>query len=223
MNFVDWGLIYYNRATRRQLDFVEKIVLARSDVNAEGSSDTVIFCSHPPIVTVGRATEASDLGDWQGEIVEASRGGRATYHGPSQLVAYPILDLSLPRRKFGARDLHGYMRALETAVVEALAEFGISASGGQCTTAHGGTSRTGVWVANGSKKIASIGIACRKWVVYHGVALNIAHDTLAFSGINPCGMQTSVMTSIEEVLGCSVAKDQVTQAVRRSLETILNN
>ncbi len=228
MNFIDWGLIDYREATRRQLELVESVVSSRIE-------DTLVFCSHPPTVTLGRATGPDDLHGWQGEIVEVSRGGRATYHGPSQLVAYPIIDLSRPRRNFGARDLHGFMRALETAVAEALAKFGISAQGGSLVSkqgaaissekvakdTHGHISRTGVWVANGDKKIASIGIACRKWVTYHGVALNVTYDPMAFSGINPCGMRSSIMTSIEEVLGESVDRNEVAQVLNQNLEAQL--
>ncbi len=226
MNFVDWGLIPYNDAARRQLDLVDQV--ARGDVQ-----DTLVFCTHPPVVTTGRATKPEDLIGWRGEVVEVSRGGRATYHGPSQVIVYPILDLNLNRAAFRARDLHGYMRALETAIVQTLGEFKIEAQGSAPLSDKGAPnettqseqrddiSRTGVWVANGDKKIASIGIACKKWVTYHGLALNVSHDPTAFLGIQPCGMSSSVMTSMELLLGHPADRASVTQSLRRSLADLL--
>src|SRR6185437_5547955 len=151
MNFVDWGLIEYTEAANRQLELVDQVVA--------GNADTLVFCSHPPVVTTGRATKPQDLAGWRGEIIEVSRGGRATYHGPSQIVVYPILNLNRDRSAFRARDLHGYMRALEAAIVQTLSDFGIKAQGSAATAPSAvdaaaqlldrdGVSRTGVWVAN---------------------------------------------------------------------------
>lgn len=226
MNFVDWGLIPYNDAARRQLDLVDQV--ARGDVQ-----DTLVFCTHPPVVTTGRATKPEDIIGWRGEVVEVSRGGRATYHGPSQVIVYPILDLNLNRAAFRARDLHGYMRALEAAMVQTLREFKIEAQGSASALNDDArvhstqaekrdeVSRTGVWFAKGDKKIASIGIACKKWVSYHGLALNVSHDSTAFLGIQPCGMNSSVMTSMELLLGRSVDRASVIQSLHRSLADLL--
>ena len=217
MRFVDWGFIDYREAVKRQLDLVEQIA---NTAGHDSSTDTIVFCSHPAVVTLGRATKPEDLLGWNGETIEVSRGGRATYHGPSQIVVYPILDMNLNRTSFRARDLHGYMRTLERAIVETLDEFGIAST---CGAAMGEDeiSRTGVWVSNGDKKIASIGIACKKWVSYHGLALNIAHDPLAFSGIQPCGMNSSIMTSMEQVLGRAVDRSAVIASLRRAFERLL--
>ena len=95
MNFVDWDLIQYNLAVERQLELVEQV--------AAGGPEMIVFCEHPAIVTLGRATKPEDLAGWTGEVAETSRGGRATYHGPGQIVIYPILNLK--ERK---RDLHGF-------------------------------------------------------------------------------------------------------------------
>lgn len=178
----DWGLIPYQDALNRQMELVHMV--------SEGDADEFIaFCSHPPVVTLGRATQEGDLTSWKGEVVEIQRGGRATYHGPSQVVAYPILDLS----KRG-RDLHAFIRNIEKAVIEVLAEYGVQA--------HISEGNTGVWI--GSKKIASIGIAVKKWVSYHGVAVNIDHDPNAFQGLKPCGFSTETMVSLEELIGKKV-------------------
>jgi lipoate-protein ligase B len=185
MNFNDWDLIHYNLAVERQHELVEQVAL--------GAPEMIVFCEHPAIVTLGRATQPEDLVGWNGEVVETSRGGRATYHGPGQIVIYPILNLK--ERK---RDLHGYLRSLEAAVSEALHEIGIV--GAEARTVHDGDlSMTGVWA--GSKKIASIGIAVRKWITYHGCAINFTKASASFHGINPCGFNSSVMTSVEEILG----------------------
>lgn len=182
----NWGLVPYEEANRRQLLAVDEV--------AEGASERLIVCSHPPVVTLGRATPKEDVAGWNGDTFESSRGGRATYHGPNQIVIYPILDLRRSHPGIPERDIHAYLRALERATVAALRECGLR--GCEARTAEvGGVSLTGVWT--GTKKIASIGIAVRKWVTYHGVAINIFHDPHAFKGIQPCGFAPDVMTSLE--------------------------
>lgn len=182
----DWGLIEYPEATARQL--------ARVDAVASGDApECLVFCTHPPVVTVGRATAPQDLDGWSGPLLETSRGGRATYHGPSQLVIYPILDLRLRDR-----DVHAHLRWLEEATVRALRELGLSGAETRATPA-GEISLTGVWV--GEKKIASVGIAVRRWIAYHGVAVNVEADPRAHVGIRPCGFAPGVMTSLSAELG----------------------
>ena len=194
MRILDWGLIDYRSAVERQESEVEAV--------ASSALDAIILCTHPPIVTYGRATTPDDLKDWTGDRFEVSRGGRATYHGPSQLVIYPILNLQRDRRSFKSRDVHAYLRALENATVKAMHALGLFGAESR-TSGAGETLLTGVWV--GEKKIASLGIAIRKWVTYHGVAINVAHDPQAFQGIRPCGFAPSVMTSLELELGHTVA------------------
>jgi lipoate-protein ligase B len=189
VRFEDLGEIRYQEALKRQEELVDQV--------ASGAQpETVIFCSHPPVVTLGRATQPGDVFHWQGEVVQVSRGGRATYHGPNQLVIYPILDLRTERAGLPARDVHAYLRFLESLVVQALAKLDIQAE----VRTHkndDGTSLTGVWVHD--KKVASIGIAVRQWITYHGIAINLVPDKNAFSGINPCGFSQSTMTSLKEV------------------------
>jgi lipoyl(octanoyl) transferase len=181
----DWGLIEYESSVERQLRLLDEV--------AAGAEDRLILCTHPPIVTLGRGAVAEDLVGWRGAIFESSRGGRATYHGPNQLVIYPIMDL----RERG-RDVHAYLRRLETATVDALHKLGLSAAEAR-TTKMGELSLTGVWI--GERKIASIGIAVRKWITYHGVAVNLFDDVSAFAGIRPCGFAADIMTSAERELG----------------------
>lgn len=131
-----------------------------------------------------------------------NRGGRATYHGPSQVVMYPLirLDEDCPK-PIKAKDLHGYMRVLEEALVATLQTYGIQAEGHDTQVAMDGEviEATGVWFQG--QKLASIGIAVRKWVASHGLALNLYQDNEAFQGIHPCGFSTSTMTSVEAILG----------------------
>lgn len=199
MRTVDWGLIDYETACEQQLQTVEEV--------RQGADDVLLFCTHPPVVTLGRGTFEDDVTDWSGPVVETSRGGRATYHGPNQIVVYPILNLKKERTQFGPRDIHGYLRSLEQAIVAALHRFDIPQAEARTTkmqTAQGELSLTGVWV--GEKKIASIGIAVRQWVTYHGLAINVEKDENAFRGIHPCGFQSDIMTSMEECLSHPVSR-----------------
>lgn len=222
----DWGLIDYAQAVEKQLAAVDGV--------ASGSSEEkILICSHPPLVSTGRGTKPGDVFGWKGALLETTRGGRATYHGPSQIVIYPILNLNVERIGFRARDIHGYMRTLELAMCEALAVFDIHAESGSLreqqgeddlSTAEDGDSEptpslTGVWV--GARKIASVGIGVRKGVSYHGLALNVENDPQAFQGINPCGFSTNLMTSIEKELGRSVDRENVKRVLVEKLSARL--
>jgi lipoyl(octanoyl) transferase len=228
MKTIYWGLIEYSQATSRQIELVADLServdggLAPNEI----IDDTIVFCSHKPVVTIGRGTKPGEVFGWNGSTVETSRGGRATYHGPSQIVAYPIVNLNK------SRDLHGYLRALENAIVYTLKEFAINAEA-RTVKIEGEPSLTGVWVrgngsdtsGNGSnvpdRKIASIGIAVKKWITYHGLALNVSHDPTAFVGINPCGFSADVMTSMEQVLGHAVDRAAVQATLAKNLEGCL--
>jgi lipoate-protein ligase B len=163
----------------------EALVRARA---AGETGDWLLFPDHPPVLTVGRGAvpggliAAPETLRARGiEVFDVSRGGDVTWHGPGQLVGYPILGLD----PLG-RDLHRFLRGLEQALMEVLAEWGIEAG-----IVAG---RTGVWT--GSAKIASIGIAVRRWVSYHGFALNVAPDLASFDLIHPCGLRGITMTSM---------------------------
>ena len=149
------------------------------------SGDTLFLLEHAPVYTIGRTRDQSSLGETAHlphPVVEINRGGQATYHGPGQLVGYPILDL----RAYG-RDLHAYLRRLEEALIATLADYGI--------TARRRDGLTGVWVDD--RKIASLGVGVRKWISMHGFALNITKDSLPpFQSITPCGIDGVAMTSL---------------------------
>lgn len=225
---LDLGLRDYQEVLDLQLAKLEEIK-ARRDSGA--SPGTFILCSHPPIVTLGRKSFPEDLQGWTGPITEIARGGRATYHGPSQLVLYPVVDLSHPGLK-KQRDLGWYLSALENSVISALSEFGVKSegrsqkrfqnseqSGDPVKSGVSNPSETGVWVSvtdashakgalNGARKIASLGIGIRDWITYHGVALNLDFDPTAFRGLNPCGFSPSVMIDVETLLGAKVDRIQ---------------
>lgn len=206
MNVEDWGLIAYKEALSRQEEYVDQVA-------RELRRETLVFCSHPPVVTLGRGTKEGDVFGWTGETFEVTRGGRATYHGPSQIVAYPILDLNSR-----GRDLHLYMRALEGAVLATLDSFGISSEANALQVEDGATEAspaTGVWI--GKRKIASIGIAVRKWISFHGLALNVEHDPAAFQGMKPCGFSPGSVISMEEVLGERPSRITVQTRLEREL------
>lgn len=209
MEFVDWGLIPYQTALQNQLEAIEEIASGQR-------SEKIVFCTHPPVVTLGRSSSSkSDLVSWQGEVVEVSRGGRATYHGPNQQLIYPLLDLRRDHRSLmQARDVHAYLRSLEQVLIRSLAHFGLKAEARTISISEPGEkplSLTGVWI--GEKKIASIGVAVRKWVTYHGAALNVEQDPSAFSGIRPCGFQKEVMTSMQAELGKAPSRAELSSQI----------
>lgn len=191
---LDWGLVGYEEAIERQLKLVEEV---SADENHPGF---IVFCSHSPVVTTGRQTQPADVFAWKGPVVEVSRGGRATYHGPSQLVIYPILNLKKKRHNRAPQEIRGYLRDFESAIVETLKSYGVESVGKTAQKLEGASEtsdETGVWV--GSKKLASLGIAVKKWTTYHGAAINLDYDPEAFLGLNPCGFKSSTMVSLEQL------------------------
>ena len=157
-----------------------------------GRRNFLMLVEHPPVITLGRSADPREvlasrekLREKGVEVTEVARGGRVTFHGPGQLVCYPILDLT--RR---GRDLHRYLRDLEAWLMDLCEDYGIDAQRIE--------ERTGVWV--GERKIAAIGVAARKWCSYHGVALNVSTDLSYFDLIVPCGYGDSGVTSLEREL-----------------------
>ncbi|MFT4975061.1 MAG: lipoyl(octanoyl) transferase [Myxococcota bacterium] len=162
--------------------------------------DTLLLCEHDPVYTVGRSRGAgANVLDAGGvEVVSVRRGGDVTFHGPGQVVGYPIFALP-PHR----HDLHGFLHGLEDALIEAIAGYGVV--GGRDAR------NTGVWV--GGRKIAAIGIACRRWVTWHGFALNVDVDLSYFERINPCGMDSGLVTRlVDEVCGPSPTREAAASA-----------
>ena len=170
--------------------------------------DTVIFCEHPPVVTTGRRTETSELHIPAGaavDVVETDRGGKSTYHGPGQLVCYPILDL----RRHG-KDVKLYVRRLEQAIIQTLEPLGLEA-----TRIDG---LTGVWLQSPPRKIASIGVRVARWVTTHGYALNVDLDPAPFSDwITACGLEDAAFTTVVRELGRPVTVEEIRP---RAAETI---
>ena len=162
------------------LAWQEALVARRLD----GGPDVLLVLEHPPVYTLGRGADARFLGAAaEGDIpvVQVGRGGQVTYHGPGQLVGYPIVGLRDLRP-----DVRWYVRGLEEVLISALADLGIAA--------ERRPGLTGVWV--GPRKIGSIGVAIRRWVTWHGFALNVALDVSGFAAITPCGIDGVVMTSV---------------------------
>ena len=208
MKVEDWGEIDYEVAVERQLETLNRV--------SSGEEDTLVFCTHPSVVTLGRASKERDLFGWTGPVVEASRGGRITYHGPSQVVVYPILNLQKKdRRNIPVKDLHNYLRALEKAIIGTLNEWGVNAhvkNDKVFDEAGDELLMTGVWVDD--RKLASLGVVVKKWVTYHGLALNLDDDPKAFSGINPCGFPQKTMVSLQELIGEPIQRNDFSLSLK---------
>ena len=201
----DLGFIDYVTAYQVQQDTVKEVI--------EGAPHTLLFCEHAPVFTLGRlATEANfllsqaEISKKNIAIARIDRGGEVTFHGPGQLVIYPILRLS----DFG-RDLKRYLSKLEDAGIELLKHFDISAG-----RAPG---KTGVWVE--SRKIISLGVGVKKWVSYHGMAVNVNTDLNYFSMIKPCGLDVQ-MTSILQLKKQRIPLDLVKEEAIKSFEKVFD-
>jgi len=186
---VDWGRTEYEAALERQKALV--------DLRRNGEApDTLVLTEHAPVFTIGMRKGADQHLIWseaqltaQGvQVIRSNRGGDITYHGPGQIVGYPII--SLQKR----RDLHTYLRDLEEVVIRTLATFDLA------TARRDG--KTGIWL--GERKICAIGVAVRSWVTYHGFALNVNPDMNHFSGIVPCGITDGTVTSMQAELGQTI-------------------
>jgi len=196
---VDLGMTDFREARTKQKE--------AADSPDRAESDLLYLVEHPPVITIGRSGDrrnvlvAEDELRARGiELVETDRGGDVTYHGPGQLVAYPILNLNEHRR-----DVGWYLRSLEEVILRALLDIGIQ---GKRIKGY-----TGVWVEE--KKIAAIGIGVRRWITFHGVALNIDPCIDHFALITPCGIQDKDVTSIKALLRRDIAKETVTEHLLR--------
>ena len=175
------------------------------------SPERVFLLEHPSVFTVGRRGQGSAPGPAQAahrsiRTVSVSRGGDITYHGPGQLVGYPILDL---RRR--GRDVHLYLRKLEECLIQTVRDFGLNG--------HRREGLTGIWTSEG--KLASIGIAVRKWITMHGFALNVATDLRYFEEIDPCGIPGCPVTSMSHLLKRAISIEEVLPVLSRHLTRVL--
>ncbi len=189
---VRWlGRIGYADALALQEDLV-----ARKHAD-HSLGDELLLLEHEPVYTIGRTPDQSSLrgaAHLPHPLVAINRGGQATYHGPGQLVGYPIIDL----RRHG-QDLHRYLRWIEETLIDLLGDYGVNAQ-----TRPG---LTGVWI--GDRKIASIGVGVRHWITMHGFALNVAGDLAPFRQIVPCGIADVTMTSLQQESGETFAVEEV--------------
>ncbi|RLE10183.1 lipoyl(octanoyl) transferase [Candidatus Aerophobetes bacterium] len=192
LKVIDLGLREYGQVWDLQKDLLKKRISGEA-------MDTLILVEHPPVITLGRGASEEDilvspeyLARRKIPLFRVERGGKATFHGPGQLVAYPIIALL-------KKDVHRYLRDLEETLIRLLARLGVE---GRRKRGY-----TGVWV--GEKKIASIGIGVKRWVSFHGLALNVNTDLSYFSLIFPCGMDGRQITSLKEVLSSPVQMAEV--------------
>ena len=198
------GLIDFHEAYALQ----ERLAAA---VAAGLAEETLLLLEHPPVYTIGNGGNEGNILDNSITVVRVNRGGDVTYHGPGQLVGYPIIDLS--RR---GRDLHRYLRFLEELIIGIAAEFAIAA--------RRVSGRTGVWCGAFSQpsKLASIGVGIRRWVTMHGFALNVAMELSPFARINPCGIAKCCVTSLSLELNEDVAIGEVGEKVADRFEIMVN-
>lgn len=199
------GRVGYREAWRLQRELVARRAAGRI-------GDTLLLLSHPPVVTLGRGSDPAhvvagpaELAARGVELVETDRGGDVTFHGPGQVVGYPIVDLTSR-----GRDLHRYMRDVEETVIRALAEFGLEA--GRVA------GLTGVWVRGA--KVAAIGIRVSRWITHHGFALNVDTDLSFFDLIVPCGIADRRVASMRALLGRPVQRTAVEDALARAFEGV---
>jgi lipoyl(octanoyl) transferase len=201
---LELGLVPYREAWELQRSLA-------GAVSQAAIPETVVFLEHPPVITLGRRAEEGELHVPEGaevDVVETDRGGKSTFHGPGQLVCYPILDL-----KRHGRDVKQYVRNLEEALIGTLAAIGVEA-----TRLEG---LTGVWLARPPRKIASIGVHVSRWVTTHGYALNVDLNPAPFTDwITACGLEDAMFTTIAHELGRPVAVDEVRPHAVAALEEV---
>ncbi|HEY4248748.1 MAG TPA: lipoyl(octanoyl) transferase LipB [Lacunisphaera sp.] len=195
---LDWGRTAYENAWQRQDDLVARR-------NSGEIADTLILTEHDPVYTLGVRKDSARHLVWNADelarrgitVTQSNRGGDITYHGPGQIVGYPIVNLT-PRK-----DLHAYLRLIEQVLINTVGTFGLAADRR--------AGKTGIWL--GTRKIAAIGVAVKKWTAYHGFALNVNPDLTPFSGIIPCGITDGTVTSMQMELGHAVPLAEVKRVV----------
>jgi lipoyl(octanoyl) transferase len=220
VQFTDWGLIDYKTAWDQQEVLFKELVdtkLLEREFEVKDKTvlkNTLIFCEHPHVYTLGKSGDTTNLLLDEKGLKEANavfypinRGGDITYHGPGQLVAYPIFDLE----QFFT-DIHRYLRTLEEAIILTLSEYGIEAGRYE--------GYTGVWLDadnDKARKICAMGVRCSRWVTMHGLAFNVNTDLNYFKNIIPCGIDDKDVTSMERELGQKVDMDEVKEKLKTHL------
>lgn len=218
VEFIDWGLIDYQEAwTAQERIFDQTVAIKtgnRTNGTARDTSNYLIFCEHPHVYTLGKSghpenllLDEQGLRDKQATYHKINRGGDITYHGPGQLVGYPILDLD----NFFT-DIHLYLRTLEEAIILTLGDYGIEAG------RYPGY--TGVWLDadnERARKISAMGVRCSRWVTMHGFAFNVNADLEYFNNIVPCGIDDKAVTSIQRELGYVLDMEEVKNRLKTHL------
>jgi len=203
---LDWGRTGYAEAWQRQEDLVARR-------NAGEVGDTLVFTEHDPVYTLGVRKGAelhliwneAELAKRGIAVCKTNRGGDITYHGPGQIVGYPIINLA------ARKDLHAYLRLLEQVLINTVGTFGLAAARRE--------GKTGIWL--GPRKIAAIGVAVKKWTTYHGFALNVDPDLAPFSGIVPCGITDGSVTSMAAELRAAPSAEEVKRVLALEFSTLL--
>lgn len=204
---VDWGRTAYADAFQRQQEFVNQRL-------AGTLADTLVFTEHEPVFTVGMRSGAEQHLVWNAEqlaqagvtVARTNRGGDITYHGPGQIVGYPIVSLA------ARKDLHAYLRFLEQVLINSVGALGLAASRRE--------GLTGIWL--GQRKVAAIGVAVKRWVTYHGFALNVNANLTHFQGIVPCGISATdgTVTSLQAELGRELDLAEVKRVLTREFRAL---
>ena len=191
------GLLEYEKSWAMQREIHEAVV--------SGANNTLILLEHPSVYTAGRRTDPTERPQDGTQVIDVDRGGRITWHGPGQIVGYPIVRLEK------RNEVVGFVRNLESALIETLAEFGING-----ISIKG---KTGVWIKDekGERKIAAIGVRVAKGVTMHGFALNVSPDLSKFNSIIPCGMPEAETTSMEKELNRTISIPEVTPSLENHM------
>ena len=221
--FQDWGTVGYQEAWDKQEGlFADTVAIKTQNRGAENPQPTpnyLVFVEHPHVYTLGKSGKPENLllddaglSKYQAEYHKINRGGDITYHGPGQLVGYPILDLD----NFFT-DIHLYLRTLEDAVILTLADYGISAG------RYPGY--TGVWLdadLPSARKICALGVRCSRWVTMHGFAFNVNSDLSYFNHIVPCGIDDKAVTSMAQELGKALDMEEVKQKLKQHIAALFS-
>ena len=197
------GVVDYLSAWKLQKQIHQDVINLQSE-------NTLLLLEHPSVYTAGRRTEILDRPLGETPVIDVDRGGKITWHGPGQLVGYPIVKLK------NSTDVVGFVRELETALISVCAEFGIKADR-YCE-------RSGVWVRDdkGDRKIAAIGLRVAKGVTMHGFALNVNPDLSAFEKIIPCGITGAKVTSLTAELGSEITINEVLPVIKKHIQPMLD-
>lgn len=226
VKFTDWGLIAYEEAWARQevllkqktdLKFLNR---NRQESEYEAPDNDLVFCEHPHVYTLGKSGSENNLlidetflQKIGATYVAVNRGGDITYHGPGQVVGYPVLDLE----QFFT-DIHKYLRLLEEAVILTLATYGLK---GERYEGY-----TGVWldasIPSKARKICAMGVRCSRWITMHGFALNVNTDLDYFNHIIPCGIDDKQVTSLQKELGREVDMQEVKQSLKTTIASVFS-